>query len=219
MKVQTKICGLTRVEEALACAQAGADAIGLVFYPPSPRHVSVQQAKSICLALPSSVATVGVFVDPPGEEILLLAKRLELSMVQLHGNETPETVRMLQRAGLKVIKALRSSGDLLLEEALQYADADALLVEASRGVLPGGNGASWDWALARPLADKRSFILAGGLNAENVVEAIRLSGASAVDLSSGAESSPGSKDLDKVHKIIQQVRSCAPGKEQGAVFS
>lgn len=218
MTLQVKICGLTRVDEACACADAGADAIGLVFYPPSPRFVNLDQARIIRAALPQHVVPVGVFVDLPVENIILTAREVGLKTVQLHGNETAFTIRILKSEGLTVIKALRASGEALLMEAGEYAHADQFLVEASRGDLPGGNGAAWNWSEAQILAPRRPFMLAGGLNADNLSDAILQSHASAIDLSSGAESSPGRKDIEKVKTIISKVRNIAPEFPTGAIF-
>jgi phosphoribosylanthranilate isomerase len=217
MTVQVKICGLTQVDEARACAEAGADAIGLIFYPPSPRFVSIEQASMIVKALPNHVTSVGVFVDLPVESMIYTARTVGFKTIQLHGNETPFTIRILKNEGFQVIKAVRSSGAQLLLDANEFNYADHLLVEASRGELPGGNGAAWNWSEAGVLAP-RSFLLAGGLNADNVAQAIIDSKASAVDISSGAESAPGRKDISKVKSIISNVRSIAPEFSTGVVF-
>jgi phosphoribosylanthranilate isomerase len=138
--------------------------------------------------------------------------------VQLHGNESVFMIRVLQKADLRVIKVLRSSGRQLLLEAEEYSLADAFLVEAGRGTLPGGNGSKWNWFEAQPLAERMPYILAGGLTAENISMALRESGASAVDLSSGAESSPGCKDIEKVKQIISTVRAFTPTTKTGVLF-
>lgn len=218
MPIQVKICGLTRADEAFACAEAGADAIGLVFYPPSPRFVNLEQATNIRKALPTHVIPVGVFVDLPVENMILIASEVGFNTIQLHGNETPFTIRILKNEGFQVIKAVRSSGVDLLRDKEEFAYADHLLVEASRGDLPGGNGAAWNWAEASILSPHRPFLLAGGLNAENLTKAITESKASAVDLSSGAESTPGRKDISKVITILSTVRSIVPDFPTGAVF-
>jgi len=218
MPVQIKICGLTNVAQAYAVAEAGADAIGLVFFPLSPRNVTLDQAKEIRDALPAHVTPVGVFVDMPLEEMIITARHVGLNVLQLHGNETGFTIQVLKSAGFRVIKSLRSSGRQLLLDAMEFELADSLLTEASQGILPGGNGEPWNWSEARKLADIRPYILAGGLNASNIVDALEQSGASAVDLSSAAESSPGQKDLEKVKAIIAAVRSYVPTTPIGVVF-
>jgi len=218
MSIQIKICGLTNVEEAIACAEAGASAIGFIFYPPSPRFVNLGDARIIREALPSSVTPVGVFVDLPVEEVILTARKVGLKTVQLHGNESIFAVRVLQQEGLRVIKVLRSSGRQLLLEAEEYSLADCLLVEAGHGALPGGNGSTWLWSEAKPLAERMPYILAGGLTAKNISDALRDSGASAVDVSSGAECSPGRKDIQKVKDIISKVRDFTPTTKTGVIF-
>lgn len=217
MTIQVKICGLTQADEACACAEAGADAIGLIFYPPSPRFVSIEQASVIAQSLPKHVISVGVFVDLPVESMIYTAKTVGFKTIQLHGNETPFTIRILKNEGFQVIKAVRSSGEQLLLDANEFNYADHLLIEASRGELPGGNGAAWNWSEAAVLAPQ-SFLLAGGLNADNVTQAVTDSKASAVDISSGAESSPGRKDISKVKSIISNVRNIAPKFPTGVVF-
>jgi phosphoribosylanthranilate isomerase len=218
MTPQIKICGFTRADQALACAQAGADAIGLVFYPLSPRFVSLETAKEICTVLPANVASVGVFVDEPVESMIKIARMVGLRSIQLHGNESSFTVHILKSAGFHVIKVLRFQGPQLLMEAAEYALADSLLVEASKGQLPGGNGAVWQWSGAQPLAHKRPIIVAGGLHAENVAQALAESEASGVDLSSGAESGHGHKDIIKIKAIISAVRAFTPVSPIGEVF-
>jgi len=204
-----KICGLTRPEEAAACADLGADAIGLIFYPPSPRFVEPRAAAAICAALPPAVARVGVFVDVGVDEILATVRRGGLTGVQLHGAEPPGAVEGLRREGLLVVKALFASRPPYLEAAADY-DPDAFLVECGRGRLPGGNAATWHWADARPVAARGPLILAGGLSPDNVAEALHAASPDAVDVSSGVESAPGRKDLVRVAALIRAARAHAP---------
>ena len=203
--VRIKICGLTRPEEAAACAALGADAIGMIFYPPSPRHLSSKAAAAICAALPPAVARIGVFVDAPAESILEQARRCGLTGVQLHGNEAPQAVLDLRAAGLLVIKALFAARSPGLDTAPAYTPA-AFLVECGRGKLPGGNAEVWSWGAARRVAPLAPLVLAGGLDPGNVAEAIAAAAPDAVDVSSGVESAPGRKDLDQVAAFIQAVR-------------
>jgi len=217
-RVQIKICGLTQPEEARACAEAGADAIGLVFYPPSPRFVTLEQATLIRKAIPQGVPAVGVFVDLPVEDMIYTARQVGLQTIQLHGNETSRTIWILKNEGFRVIKVLRTTGQRLLDEAAEYSEADGFLVEASRGSLPGGNGATWQWSEAKMLAPQRPFILAGGLNASNIAEAIQQSGASAVDVSSGVELTPGFKNISLIQSLVQTVHTIAPTNPIGVVF-
>lgn len=202
-RLAIKICGLTRPDQALACARAGADAIGLVFYPPSPRHVGDNLAEDVCKRLPAGVAKVGVFVDAPLQDILAKVNRCGLTAVQLHGNETPALVEALVRRRLTVIKAVFAARSPLLTDAAAFAPS-AFLVECGRGTLPGGNAERWDWAGAA--AAPRPFVLAGGLNPANVAEAIAAARPDGVDVSSGVETAPGAKDLAAVAAFIHNAR-------------
>ena len=209
--IQIKICGLTRPEEAAACAALGADAIGMIFYPPSPRNLSIEAAAAICAALPPPVAKIGVFVDASTETILDRTRRCGLTGVQLHGNEPPQTVLDLSAAGLIVIKALFSARPPGLEAAAAYTPA-AFLVECGRGRLPGGNAEVWNWREARRVAPLGPLVLAGGLSPDNVAQAIGAAAPDAVDVSSGVESAPGRKNLERVAAFIEKARQAGPGK-------
>jgi len=203
---QVKICGLTRPDEALACARMGADAIGLVFYPRSPRHLTPRQAGNICRCLPPDVKPVAVCVDMPSEEILALAAECGFGTVQLHGRETPEKVARLARAGLRVIKALFANRPPEMTLAPRYEAAAAFLVECGQGKLPGGNARAWDWTLPPGLFARQPVILAGGLAPDTVRRALRAGRPDAVDVSSGVERSPGRKDLQKVRAFLSAVK-------------
>lgn len=202
--VQVKICGLTRVDEAVACAAAGAHAVGLVFYPRSRRCIGAETAREIRRALPPAVACVGVFVDAPPETVLQMAHTAALDAVQLHGCEPPEVVEQLRREGLFVIKALFADRTPGLFEAPHYS-ASAYLVECGQGPLPGGNAHAWDWGRAAALAERHPLILAGGLTPENAAQAVRTALPDAVDVSSGVEAGPGRKDIRKVEQFIAAV--------------
>ena len=204
---QVKVCGLTIVDEAVTCAAAGADAIGLVFYPPSPRHVALDQARAIVAALPEHVAAVGVFNNATWEELDQAIAYCPLSGVQLHGNESPGIIDRLrsQYRDITVLKGLFAAKAPFMSQAKQF-NASAFLVECGRGVLPGGNALTWDWSSAREFASNHPMVLAGGLHPDNVVEAINACLPDAVDASSGLESAPGRKDLDKATRFIAQVR-------------
>ena len=201
MRPQVKICGLTRPDEAARCAGRGADAIGLVFFPKSPRHVGCEQARAIVAALPAVVAAVGVFVDETFDFIMGRVDRCGLCMVQLHGQESPQLAARLQAAGVGVIKALFVGGRPGLEEAAGF-DVDGILVECAKGPLPGGNALAWDWKAARELGRRRPLVLAGGLRADNLAEAIAAARPAAIDLSSGVEAAPGRKDDCKVSQLM-----------------
>lgn len=205
---QVKICGLTRPDEAAASVKLGADAIGLVFFPKSPRNVSLKQAKTVVTALPPSSVSVGVFVNATFAFIMQRVEHCGLSMVQLHGQEPPELSVRLQAEGIGVIKALFVDGAPGFTDAKKYR-TDAFLVECAKGPLPGGNAMTWNWGAARVFGGQYPLVLAGGLSSDNIHDAIRAGLPAAVDVSSGVESSPGRKDLDKVARLLAAVRETA----------
>ena len=203
-----KVCGLTRPDEALACARMGADAIGLVFYPQSPRHLTAPQAVDICRCLPEGVTPVAVCVDLPSDEILNFASECGCTTVQLHGRETPNKVARLRQAGLRVVKALFASRPPEVSQAPHYDAATAFLIECGAGRQPGGNARAWDWTVPAGLFEKQPVILAGGLTPGNVRRALRTARPDAVDVSSGVERTPGRKDLEKVKAFLAAVKGC-----------
>lgn len=205
-KVQVKICGITNLKQAEECVEAGADAIGLVFYGKSPRNVNIKQAMKICAAIPDHVAKIAVTVDMPLLEIAEVVKVCKLDAIQLHGSESPEdTGRYINMFPVEIIKHINGNSDDLQREAARYGTT--ILVEATRGTLPGGNGKSWDWSAAAVLAGKFPYILSGGLNQDNIQEAIAMADPDAVDVSSGVEASPGIKDMDKVREFIKRAKA------------
>ena len=207
---QIKICGLTDPDQALECAQLGADAIGLVFYPKSPRNVSIEQAAAITARLPGHVASVGVFVNPDKDTLLHTIDACGLGAVQLHGQESPQWVDEISRSThAGIIKVLFAQRAPRLSDAANY-DIRGFLVECGKGRLPGGNAMAWDWAIAEEFAHHYPLILAGGLSAENVAAAIAACLPDAVDASSSLEAEPGRKDMDKVKRFIEEVRRTAP---------
>jgi phosphoribosylanthranilate isomerase len=214
---QVKICGLTRVEQALKCVALGADAIGCVFYPKSPRHLTNHRAGEICSAVADRVKTVGVFVNESFSDIMRRVERCRLSSVQLHGRESPELVARLCNENLQVIKALFIDGNPSLKHAKDYP-ASAFLVECGSGKLPGGNALRWNWEQARSFGEKYPLIIAGGLSPENISHAINISSPHAVDVSSGVESSPGLKDIDKVRLFLTAVVGCRVNKNAKKIF-
>lgn len=201
---QIKICGLTTVAAAVKCAALGADAIGFVFFPKSPRNLSEKAALSITAELPATVCKVGVFVNETADHILRCMEACRLDAAQLHGKEPPETIDLLAAKGIKVIKGLYLNGTPSVTEVDQYR-SPAFLVECSAGKLPGGNAKTWDWGAAREFGQQHPLILAGGLSPENVADAIAAAEPDAVDVSSGVESAPGRKDLVKVEAFINAV--------------
>lgn len=204
--VRVKICGITRIEDGLACAQQGADAIGLVFYAPSPRHVAVAQARAIMAALPPFVTTVGLFVDAPASEVQAVLAQLPLDVLQFHGNEATDYCAGFGRPYLKALRV--KPGMDLVQYASAYAGAKALLLDAHVAGIPGGTGQAFDWSLIPPSLSL-PVILSGGLNPENVAEGIRRVHPAAVDVSSGVEASKGIKDVAKIAAFMQGVRNAS----------
>jgi phosphoribosylanthranilate isomerase len=204
--VAVKVCGITTVEDGLAAARLGADAVGLVFWPRSPRWVDRDKAREISRALPPFVLRVGVFLDAAPEVVARTAEEVGLDVLQLHGRESPEEVAQLPR---RVIKAVRVGPGFSPEEALRYEGrAAGILLDTKTDGSPGGTGQTFDWSLARQVREKTSFlVLAGGLTAENVHVALNAVRPDVVDVSSGVESSPGRKDPDKMRAFLEAVRA------------
>ncbi|MCW5731486.1 MAG: phosphoribosylanthranilate isomerase [Alphaproteobacteria bacterium] len=205
MSVLVKICGLSTPEAVAAAVDHGAGMAGFVFYPPSPRHVTAEQAAELIEPMPSGVDRVGLFVDADDATIESVLNHAALDLLQLHGAETPERVQEVKRRFRRpVIKAIKLQGPEDLAEADRYDGiADWLLFDAKApkdlpGALPGGNGLVFDWELLRGRRFRRPWLLSGGLDADNLAEAVRISGAPAVDVSSGVESAPGRKDVLKI---------------------
>ena len=203
MRVRTKICGITRVEDALVAAQTGVDAIGLVFYAKSPRAVNVAQAQKIIAALPPFVSTVGLFVNASATEVNAVLEQVPLDVLQFHGDETPEFCEGFARPYFRALRM--QPGVDIAASAAQYCGAQGILLDAWVPGVPGGTGERFDWAqipdnLSKPL------ILAGGLNADNVTQAIHEVQPWAVDISGGVEASHGVKDADKVRKFLYAVQ-------------
>ena len=214
---QIKICGITQVDHALRCAELGADAIGCVFFPKSPRHVSDDKAREISDALPNHVSSVGVFVGKTYKEIMEKVEKCNLRAVQLHGKESPELVQRLRVKNLIVIKALFIDGTPSLDDVASY-EASGFIVECSGGPLPGGNALTWNWDQAKPFGEEHPLTLAGGLSPENVQQAIQDSMPDAVDVSSGVESSPGIKDFNKIKTFIDAVRQTKASRSLRKIY-
>lgn len=205
-----KICGITRRSDALFCVDAGAGALGAVFYKKSPRNLSAAQARRLFDGLPPDVARVGVFVNAPVEFMLLIAREARLDTIQMHGEETVETCEALLRAGFHVVQAIKRTGSGLLSAGRALPLKAGVLVECGRGALPGGNGVAWNWSAAAPLAEFRPFAIAGGLNAENLAAAARDSQAVGFDASSGVETAPGIKDEAAVRAFLRAAAELPP---------
>ncbi|SHE89664.1 phosphoribosylanthranilate isomerase [Desulfacinum infernum DSM 9756] len=216
--MEIKICGITRREDARIAASLGVDAVGFVFYPKSPRHVSRETARDLAAALPESVARVGVFVDETVDRVLETARFCGLTHVQLHGQETPEEVAALEAQGLRVVKALFVNRAPGLDVQDRYRPT-AFLVECAGVSLPGGNALAWDWASAKDRVRHRPMILAGGLDPHNVARAVRAAEPAAVDVSSGVERRPGEKDAQKMEAFVNAVRRLSPPAVEGRIFS
>ena len=204
MRTRVKICGITSVADGLAAARQGADAIGLIFHPPSPRRVTLGRAAEIAAGLPPFVARVAVFVNPSPEHVAEVVAACRLSLLQFHGEETPVFCRSF---GIPYLRAVRvKSGVDLLESLAAYEDAAGWLLDAYRDDLYGGTGEAFDWNLI-PQRLARPVILSGGLDAQNVGEAVRRVRPWAVDVSSGVESAKGVKDERLIAAFIAGVRN------------
>ncbi|ROH88561.1 phosphoribosylanthranilate isomerase [Pseudomethylobacillus aquaticus] len=202
MRTRVKICGITRVEDALAAVAAGADAIGLVFYAPSPRCVSVERAAEIAAAIPAFVSVVGLFVDASRDQVEQVLQAVPLDLLQFHGEEPPDYCRQFARPYIKAV-AVRE-GTNLLQYAADYHDARGLLLDTYHAAMPGGTGQVFDWGLI-PADLARPVILAGGLQADNVAQAIAQVRPYAVDVSGGVEQSKGIKDAARMAAFMRGV--------------
>jgi phosphoribosylanthranilate isomerase len=200
---RVKICGITRVEDALAAAYSGADAIGLVFYARSPRHVSITQAAQVAAALPPFVSVVGLFVNAETAFMREVLAGVPLDLLQFHGDESPDFCAQFARPYLKAIRV--KAGVNLLQCAVRFHTAKGLLLDAHVEGIAGGTGATFDWALI-PHRLPLPVILSGGLDAENVAAAIKQVQPYAVDVSSSVEASKGIKDAAKVAAFINEVK-------------
>lgn len=214
---QVKICGLTRIDQAMACAELGADAVGLVFYPPSPRFIADSTAREICMNLPDSVFPVGVFVNEQPRVVLDKVRFCGLKAVQLHGTETAGAVDELARSGVVVIKTLFRDRFPSLRDSRAYRNC-VFLVEGGKGPLPGGNALTWDWTGVRDGIGDAPCILAGGLDAGNVGKAVEEVCPDGVDVSSGVESEPGVKDMARVKSFLETVHRAKLTREPRRIF-
>ncbi len=201
MRTRVKICGITRRQDAEFAVEMGADALGLVFYAPSPRAVTIAQAQDIVVGLPPFVSIVALFVDADPEYVQACIATLPIGILQFHGDES---VEYCEQFGHPYMKVLRMRDGIDLKKAVrQYASASALLLDSYQPGIPGGTGQVFDWSLVPNI--NVPVILAGGLNAENVAQAIKQVEPYAVDVSGGVELSKGIKDQDKVRKFMQEV--------------
>lgn len=200
---RVKVCGLMDSGTAHLCGELGFGAVGAVFYPPSPRNVTAAQAADLFRGLPPTVARVGVFVNEMPEAMIAVGRAAGLTTIQCHGSEPLADLLCVQKAGFRVVKAVKLPAPTL-------PDSVGMLVECGKGSLPGGNGAAWDWASAAPLAAGRPIALAGGLTPQNLAAAARASQAAAFDISSGVELAPGVKSPELLRQLAAEARKLPP---------
>jgi phosphoribosylanthranilate isomerase len=213
--IRVKICGLRTQADVAAVAAAGAAYMGLVFFAKSPRNLTVAQARDLALAAPPGLAKVALVVNATDTELDAIVEAMPLDMLQLHGHESPDRVAEVRaRYGLPVMKAIGVADEGDLAPLLDYSlVADQILIDAKppkNHDLPGGNGLTFDWRLVAQRRWLRPWMLAGGLTSENVAEAIRLTNARQIDLSSGVESSPGVKDHAMIRAFMQAATQDGP---------
>jgi len=208
MSIAAKICGLSTAAAVATAVAEGAAFVGFIFYPPSPRAISAEKAAELCAGTPRTVARVGTFVDADDDAIASVLEAAPIDILQFHGNESPARVADAQaRFARPVMKAVSIAGAEDVAASIQYEDvADMLLFDAKpprrANALPGGNGLAFDWGLIAGRSWRRPWMLSGGLSAELLPEAVRISGAKMVDVSSGVESHPGVKDLSKIRAFM-----------------
>jgi phosphoribosylanthranilate isomerase len=212
MSAAAKICGLATPEAVAAAVAGGARFVGFVFYPPSPRHLSIEQAAALARAVPDGILKVAVTVDATDEFLARLFAKAPIDMLQLHGKETPERVQALKdRFRIRTMKAIAVASESDLDAAKRYLGvADWLMFDAKppkdkSDALPGGNALAFDWRLLRRRQWPLPWMLSGGLDPDNVAEAVTVSGAKAVDVSSGVESAPGVKDPAKIRLFLARA--------------
>ena len=210
MRTRVKICGINRVDDALGAAAAGADALGLVFYSPSPRYVTPAQAREICLAVPPFVTMVGLFVEPEREQVAEILQCVGLNYLQFHGSESAEFCNSFEIPYIKGVRMMDRAD--ITEEEQHYHSAKALLIDSFDAALAGGSGRGFAWNRI-PTKRIKPLVLAGGLSADNVAHAISTVRPYAVDVSSGVESTRGHKDIGKIKRFVEAVAEadCAVG--------
>ena len=214
MSVKAKICGLNHPAAIAAAVAGGASHVGFVFYPPSPRSIDPLKAASLAAGVPDGIVKVGLFVDASDEDIARTLSEAPLDMLQLHGDETPRRIKDVRRKfGKPVMKALRVASAADIAAADEYLPAvDWLLFDAKpppdmKNALPGGNAISFDWSLIAGRGWSKPWMLSGGLNLGNLADAVRITGAKTVDVSSGVEDSPGRKNPEKIAAFLKLAAS------------
>ncbi len=202
MRTRVKVCGITRLEDALHATEQGADALGFVFYAPSPRYVDLDQAAYIIRQVPAFVTTTALFVNAERTDIEKVISATSIDLLQFHGDETPDFCKSFERPYIKAIR-VREGMDLC-SIASSYSSAKGILLDAYVKGVPGGTGVSFDWAII-PSVMRSKVILAGGLHAANVADAVQQTKAYAVDVSGGVEVTKGIKDADKIRHFMNEV--------------
>lgn len=211
-RTRIKICGITRLTDAQAAIRAGVDALGFVFYPPSKRSISISSATRVCDKLSPFIDKVGLFVNPSEDEVKRTVDNIPLSLLQFHGDETPEFCDKFSLPYIKSIPMVADNDDnsynneIIEKFTHLHSNAIGFLLDTFHKDLAGGTGIAFDWEGIRNLSEK-PIILAGGLNKKNIYKAIRCVSPYAVDISSGVESAPGVKDSEKILEFVQSVRS------------
>mgnify|MGYP002725606552 CR=1 FL=1 len=211
MTIAVKICGLRDAHAVAAAVDGGAAMVGFVFFPPSPRNITPEQASALTKDVPEGVTRVGLCVDADDETLADIVATAGIDMLQLHGSETPERVKDIrERFGLPVMKALLVATPEDVKTTAEYeAVADRLLFDAKppkEATRPGGNAEAFDWSLVKDNSCNKPWLLAGGLTAENLAEAVKTSGAEAVDVSSGVEDAPGIKSVEKIAAFLAAAK-------------
>lgn len=214
MTIAAKICGLNDAASLKSAVDGGADFVGMVFFPPSPRSISGALAAELAENIPGRVKKVGLFVDPPDAHLRAICGQVDLDMIQLHGSESPARVKeIIALTGLPVIKAIKIETRADLAQAKDYEPIvqmllfDAKAPKDMKNALPGGNGLVFDWTMLRQARFSVDWMLAGGLNKDNISEAVLISGAKLVDTSSGVEIEPGRKDPAAISEFLQAVKA------------
>jgi len=202
LRTRIKICGITRAEDADAVVESGADAIGLVFYPPSPRAVTAEQAAQAVMNVPAFVTVTALFVNPTVEEVQSVLDSVRIDLIQFHGDEDDDFCRQFKRPYIKALRVRQASD--VVASCLRFPGALAILLDSYKPGVPGGTGETFDWSLV-PDQPPKPLILAGGLEPGNVAQAISVVKPFAVDVSGGVEESKGIKDHGKIIEFVKEV--------------
>lgn len=207
LRTRVKICGITNPEDAVAAVEAGADAIGLVFYPPSPRAVTLEQAQKVVQVVPAFVTITALFVDPDPEQVQEILDGVRIDLIQFHGNEDSSYCEQFKVPYIKAIRVRQASD--VVASSLRFPSAQGILLDSYKPGVPGGTGETFDWSMAQNKEQKdqstKPIILAGGLNPSNVADAITQVNPFAVDVSGGVEASKGIKDHGKITEFLSEV--------------